>query len=87
MRVPVQVAGEVRDLLAGHHRLVAARGELDRLPAGVELVHVENTGRHSRAIVRTTARPPRLPWAVEPVTLEELVLGYLTRAAGGEVSR
>jgi ABC-2 type transport system ATP-binding protein len=80
-RSRVQVAGEVRDLLAEHHRLVAARGELDRLPAGVELVHSEDIGRHSRAVIRTTARPPQLPWPVEPVTLEELVLSYMSRAA------
>ena len=79
----VQVAGEVRDLLASHHRLVAARGELDRLPAGVELINIENTGRYSRAIVHATARPPQMTWTGEPVTLEDLVLSYMTRAAGG----
>ncbi|MFK3979574.1 ABC transporter ATP-binding protein [Micromonospora sp. NPDC050397] len=77
----VQVAGEVRDLLASHHRLVAARGQLDRLPAGVELVHLENLHRQSRAVVRTEAWPSEPPWTIEPVTLEELVLAYLARAA------
>lgn len=76
----VQVAGEVRELLASHHRLVAARGELDRLPATVELIHIENTDRYSRALVRAAVRP-QMPYAVEAVTLEELVLGYMTRAA------
>jgi ABC-2 type transport system ATP-binding protein len=79
----VQLAGNVPDLLTSHCRLVAARGELDRLPPGVRLVHLDNAGRHSRALVQTEGGRPRLPGTVEPVTLEELVLGYLTRAAGG----
>jgi ABC-2 type transport system ATP-binding protein len=79
----VQVAGGVRDLLARHHRLIASRGELDRLPAGIEVIH---TG-HGGAVVRTDVPPPSIPCPVEPVTLEELVLGYMTRAAAGEGPR
>jgi ABC-2 type transport system ATP-binding protein len=75
----VQIAGEVRDLLASHHRLVAPRGELDRLPVGVEVIRMEHDGQHSSAVVRTDV-PPSTPWPVEPVTLEELVLGYMCRA-------
>ncbi|MCZ7436877.1 ABC transporter ATP-binding protein [Micromonospora sp. WMMC241] len=78
----VQVAGDVTDLLARHHRLVAPRGELDRLPAGAEVVLTRHTGAHSHAVVRVDGPPPRTPWRVEPVGLEELVLSYLTRAAG-----
>ncbi|KAB2342967.1 ABC transporter ATP-binding protein [Actinomadura rudentiformis] len=84
----VQVAGKVQDLLAAHHRLVAPRGELDRLPAGVEVVRMENNGQYSRALVRTDVPPPSIPYRVEPVTLEELVLGYMSRAfAAGEGTR
>ncbi|HJP72799.1 MAG TPA: ABC transporter ATP-binding protein [Pseudonocardiaceae bacterium] len=78
----VQVAGDVRDLLAGHHRLVAPTNALNRLPAGVEVIHVEQTTSHTQVLVRATGRLPGMPWAVERVDLEELVLGYLTRAAG-----
>lgn len=77
----VQVAGDTRDLLSGHARLVAPRGEFDRLPAGVEVISMEHGGEHSSAVVRTDASPASLPYPVEPVSLEELVLGYMTRAA------
>jgi ABC-2 type transport system ATP-binding protein len=75
----VQVAGNVRDLLARHHRLVASRDELDRLPAGVEIIRMEQSGQYGNAVVHADA-PPLSP--VGPVTLEELVLAYMTRAAG-----
>ncbi|AVT35115.1 ABC transporter ATP-binding protein [Plantactinospora sp. BB1] len=90
----VQVAGDVPDLLAAHRRLLAPRDELDRLPAGVEVIRAERTDRHSRLLVRAGGGLPPLPWPVEPVGLAELVLGYLTRAsessaadAAGEVRR
>ncbi|GAA2433411.1 ABC transporter ATP-binding protein [Actinomadura vinacea] len=76
----IQVAGKVRDLLAGHHRLVARQGELDRLPADVEVIQTEHHGQFSRALVRTQAPPSSIPCQIESVTLEELVLGYMSRA-------
>ncbi|MFI0349214.1 ATP-binding cassette domain-containing protein [Actinomadura sp. 9N407] len=76
----VQVAGDVRALLAGHHRLIAPRGALDSLPGGVEVIRMEHDGRYSRVLVRTGLPPSSIPCPVEPVTLEELVLGYMSRA-------
>ncbi|GAA1589414.1 ABC transporter ATP-binding protein [Actinomadura kijaniata] len=77
----VQVAGDVRDLLATHHRVTAPPGELERLPSGVETIRVEHHGRASVAVVRGDTGPPPLPRPAEPVSLEELVLSYMTRAA------
>lgn len=76
----IQVAGEVRDLLAGHHRLVAPRGDLGRLPGGVEVVRMEHDARRSSAVVRTDLPPSQIPFRAGHVTLEELVLGYMSRA-------
>ncbi|GAA2736313.1 ABC transporter ATP-binding protein [Actinocorallia aurantiaca] len=67
----VQLAGDVRELLAAHRRVPVRDGS----PDGVEPVRVNG----EYAIVRIGAVPP--PRA-EPVTLEELVLAYMTRAAG-----
>ncbi|WP_326558108.1 ABC transporter ATP-binding protein [Micromonospora sp. NBC_01796] len=80
----VQVAGDVRDLLSTHHRLIAPRDVLDRPPAGIEVIRIEHTDRHSSAIVRTDGALPGPPWTVTgDLRLEELVLAYLTRAADG----
>ncbi|MFJ7131398.1 ABC transporter ATP-binding protein [Streptomyces fungicidicus] len=83
----VQVAGDTRELLAGHARLVAARGEFDQPPAGIEVISVEHSGKHSSAVVRTGAATEALPYRSEPVTLEELVLAYMTRAAAVPAAR
>ncbi|GGQ08435.1 ABC transporter ATP-binding protein [Actinomadura coerulea] len=72
----VQVAGDVRDLLARHHRLAAPGGGPGPLPAGVEVVREE----HGGAVVRTGLPASELPFRAGPVTLEELVLAYMSRA-------
>ncbi|MBE1491396.1 ABC transporter ATP-binding protein [Plantactinospora soyae] len=77
----VQIAGEVRDLLASHYRLVTPRGGLDRLPTGVEVVRAERNERRDSVVVRSDGPRPAGPWSVESLQLEELVLSYLSRAA------
>ncbi|GAA1821521.1 ABC transporter ATP-binding protein [Actinomadura chokoriensis] len=69
----IQVAGDVRDLLARHYRVT---GDLGRPPAGAEVVRAGQGG----AIVRTALPPSEIPAQAGPVTLEELVLAYMSRA-------
>ena len=77
----VQLAGEVDALLAGHHRLTGGRGAFDALPAPIELIQAEHTARHSTAIVRSDLPlPASLPDA-QPISLEEMTMAYLMRAA------
>jgi ABC-2 type transport system ATP-binding protein len=77
----VRLAGDVPDLLATHYRLVAPRGGLDRLPAGIEVIQIEHTDRHSSAIVRSEDPLRDAPWTAEHIQLEELVLSYMSRAS------
>lgn len=73
----VQIAGDVADLLADHHRITGAPGETHRLAAGAEVIHAEQTRDESTVVVRSNS-PTN---GAEPVDLEDLVLAYLTRAA------
>jgi ABC-2 type transport system ATP-binding protein len=82
----VQVAGDVDDLLATHHRLMGARGAYSALPPGVEVIEGEHTDRQSTVVVRDPggAVPglfgADLPGEVQRLNLEDLVLAYLGRA-------
>ncbi len=74
----VQVAGEVGDLLASHRTLTGPAREVGQLGPAFEVVHGQ--GGQSQAHVLARFRPPAtVPggWQAHPVTLEELVLGYL----------
>ncbi|WP_238016088.1 ABC transporter ATP-binding protein [Dactylosporangium sp. AC04546] len=79
----VQVAGEVEDLLKTHYRLVGARGDLDRLPDGVELVHAEHSERQSTLVVRSDGPLPGAVKHADHLDLEDMILAYLTRDALG----
>ncbi len=79
----VQVAGEVEDLLASHHRLIGPRRDESRLPANQEVIEASHTDRQTTLVVRTEDPILDPAWTVEPVSLEDLVLAYMGRAEGG----
>jgi ABC-2 type transport system ATP-binding protein len=81
----VQVAGDVEELLASHHRLTGPRRDLSQLPSDQEVIEASHTDRQTTVLVRTS-RPILDPtWTVEQVGLEDLVLAYMRHA--GEVGR
>jgi ABC-2 type transport system ATP-binding protein len=76
----VRVAGEVGDLLASHHRLTGPRRAPGTLPAGQEVITERHTDKQSSLLVRTDEPVLDPAWAVTPVSLEDLVLAYMSRA-------
>jgi ABC-2 type transport system ATP-binding protein len=77
-RGQIQVAGDVGDLLASHRALTGPAPEVGQLGPAFEVVHA--TGGQAQAHVLARFRPPAAApdgWQAHPVTLEELVLGYL----------
>jgi ABC-2 type transport system ATP-binding protein len=76
----VRVAGEVSDLLASHHRLSGPRRDPGTLPAGQEIIIESHTDKQSNLLVRTDGPVLDPAWAVTPVSLEDLVLAYMSRA-------
>jgi ABC-2 type transport system ATP-binding protein len=77
----VQVAGDVDELLATHHRLVGARRDPGDLPAGQTLLEASHTDRQSTLVVRGDAPVDDPSWDVEALNLEDLVLSYMSMAA------
>ena len=76
----VRVAGEVSDLLASHHRLAGPRRDPGTLPAGQEVITERHTDKQSSLLIRTDGPVLDPAWAVTPVSLEDLVLAYMSRA-------
>jgi ABC-2 type transport system ATP-binding protein len=76
----VRVAGEVSDLLASHHRLSGPRRDPGSLPAGQVVITESHTDKQSSLLVRTDGPVLDPAWAVTPVSLEDLVLAYMSRA-------
>ncbi len=76
----VRVAGEVSELLASHHRLSGPRRVPGTLPAGQEVITERHTDKQSNLLVRTDGPVLDPAWAVKPVSLEDVVLAYMSRA-------
>ena len=83
----VQVTGEVKGLLASHRRLTGARRDSAGFPADQEIIEASHTDRQTTLLVRSNG-PIRDPnWTVEQVSLEFLVLAYMTQARDAERER
>jgi ABC-2 type transport system ATP-binding protein len=77
----VRVAGEVDELLATHHRIIGPREDAAKLPAGVDVIEASHTDRQSTLIARGAESFNSPALTVEQITLEDLVLAYMTQAA------
>jgi ABC-2 type transport system ATP-binding protein len=77
----IRVAGEVEDLLSHHYRLTGARRDPADLPHGVEVIEESHTDRQSTMVVRSATPIEEPSLHVEQITLEDLVLAYMSRAA------
>ncbi|MEE6262537.1 ABC transporter ATP-binding protein [Plantactinospora sonchi] len=76
----VRVAGDVDDLLDGHFRLTGPRRDLDDLPDGMEIIEESHVERQSTLIVRADVPLDGTSFTVEQLTLEDLVLSYMSQA-------
>jgi ABC-2 type transport system ATP-binding protein len=79
----VQLAGEVDELLASHHRLIGPRHDVDALPRDQHVIEESHTDRQSTLLVRSDGPILDPSWAVEQLDLEDLVLAYMGQAGLG----
>ncbi len=78
----VRVAGPVDELLAAHHVLTGPRREPDTLPDSLQVISASHTDVQTTLLVRTDGQVLDPAWTVSEVGLEDLVLGYMSQAAG-----
>ena len=75
----VRLAGETEALLATHHRLSGPRRDPRTLPASWEVIEESHAGKQSTLLVRTYEPVLDPAWTVRPVSLEDLVLAYMSQ--------
>jgi ABC-2 type transport system ATP-binding protein len=81
----VAISGDVDALLGSHHRLVGARRDAAGLASAYTVIEASHTDRQSTLLVRGNSEILDPNWTVTPVTLDDLVLGYLRQARDGAV--
>jgi ABC-2 type transport system ATP-binding protein len=77
----VQVAGDIDTLLASHHRLTGPRRDLATLPADQHVISASHTDRQTTVLVRTEGPIHDPHWSVSQLSLEDLILAYMSRSA------
>jgi ABC-2 type transport system ATP-binding protein len=78
----VRVAGPVEELLATHHLLSGPRRDPGSLPDSMQVISASHTDMQSTLLVRTSGKVLDPSWTVSGVGLEDLVLAYMSQAAG-----
>ncbi len=73
----VQLSGTVDDLLATHHLLTGPRREPTRWPSDWLVIEERHTERQTTLLIRSSAPILDPAWAVETVSMEDLVLAYM----------
>jgi ABC-2 type transport system ATP-binding protein len=76
----VQIAGDLEELLATHHRLTGPRRDLGTLPADQYVISASHTERQTTLVVRTESPIYDPAWTVSQLSLEDLVLAYMGRS-------
>jgi ABC-2 type transport system ATP-binding protein len=83
----VRLAGETEELLATHRRLTGPRRDDRALPASWDVIEESHAGKQSTLLVRA-AEPVLDPaWTVRPVSLEDLVLAYMSQPGDAPLAR
>ena len=77
----VRVIGDVEELLSTHHRLSGPRRDVETLPADQHVVSAKHTDRQTTVLVRTEAPILDPVWTVARLSLEDLVLEYMSNPA------
>jgi ABC-2 type transport system ATP-binding protein len=75
----VQVAGETDALLSSHRRISGPRREPSDLPSSFEVIEQSHTDKQSVLLVRTNEPILDPSWTVTPVTMDDVVLAYMSR--------
>jgi ABC-2 type transport system ATP-binding protein len=76
----VQLAGDIEGLLDGHRTLVGGPCDRALLARDPSVIHSSHTPRQTTMLVKLNGHPAADQWEEHRVSLEDLVLGYLSRS-------
>jgi ABC-2 type transport system ATP-binding protein len=80
----VQIAGDIETLLATHYRLTGPRRDPANLPANQNVISASHTDRQSTLLIRTEAPILDPAWTVSRLTLEDVVLAYMSQPTAAD---
>ncbi len=82
----VQLAGDIQEIGRTHKRLVGPRQEVDAIASVHTVIETSQTERQTTLLVRTNGPLFDPSWEVQEVSLEDIVLAYLSQQATKRLS-
>ena len=82
----VQLAGDIQEIQRTHKRLVGPRQEVDSIASVHTVIETSQTERQTTLLVRTNGPLFDPSWEVQEVSLEDIVLAYLSQQATTRLS-
>ena len=82
----VQLAGDIQEIQRTHKRLVGPRQEVDAIASVHTVIEKSQTERQTTLLVRTNGPLFDPSWEVQEVSLEDIVLAYLSQQATKRLS-
>ena len=76
----VRLAATLEEVMATHRRVIGPRTEQSRVPRDMHVISVSHTDRQSTYVVRANQPIHDSAWSVSELSLEDVVLAYLTPA-------
>jgi ABC-2 type transport system ATP-binding protein len=80
----VQISGDIETILATHYRLTGPRRDETTLPANQYVISASHTDRQSTLLIRTEAPILDPAWTVSQLTLEDVVLAYMSQPTAAD---
>jgi len=82
----VQLAGDMQEIARTHKRLIGPRQDVDAIASAHTVIETSHTERQTTLLVRTNGPLFDPSWEVQEVSLEDIVLAYLSQQATGRQS-
>ena len=78
----VQLAGDLQEVARTHKRLIGPRQDVEAIASVHAVIEASHTERQTTLVVRTNGPVFDPSWEVQEVSLEDVVLAYLSQQAG-----
>jgi ABC-2 type transport system ATP-binding protein len=78
----VQLAGDIQEVARTHKRLIGPRQDVEAIASVHTVIEASHTERQTTLVVRTNGPVFDPSWEVQEVSLEDVVLAYLSQQAG-----
>ena len=81
----MQLAGDIQEIVSAHKRLVGPRSDVEAIASVHTVIEASHTERQTTLLVRANGPIFAPSWEAQEVSMEDIVLAYLSQQAGDRV--